>query len=157
MQETTPSPLGNIQLTFNDDKLISINYTATKSNNQPQNQLTTKTINELNKYFNNPNYKFNIDLELNGTPFQQKVWQALQKIPTGKLVTYGDLAKQLNTSPRAIGNACRSNPIPIIIPCHRVVAQNDLGGYSGKQHGKMMNIKKWLIQHENGSLSRNRG
>ena len=58
------------------------------------------------------------------------------------------LAKWLKSGPRAVGNACRANPIPIIIPCHRVVAQNHIGGYSGETQGRKLDIKKWLLQHE---------
>ena len=72
----------------------------------------------------------------------------MQKIPYGKTKSYGELAQELKTSARAIGNACRHNPLPIIIPCHRIVAKNNLGGYNGATEGKMLNIKEWLLQHE---------
>lgn len=85
---------------------------------------------------------------LKGTEFQKRVWRALCAIPPGTTKTYGELAKQLNTSPRAIGNACRKNPLPIIIPCHRVVAKNSLGGYAGARIGNLLEIKKWLLRYE---------
>ncbi|MEE9573942.1 MAG: methylated-DNA--[protein]-cysteine S-methyltransferase, partial [Candidatus Neomarinimicrobiota bacterium] len=99
-------------------------------------------------YFKNPDSYFNLPLAPKGTTFQQKVWQALQNIPSGETRTYGELAKQLNTSPRAIGNTCRANPIPIVIPCHRVVGQNNDGGFMGKTTGQSLEIKKWLLEHE---------
>ena len=58
------------------------------------------------------------------------------------------LAKELKTGARAIGNACRKNPIPIVIPCHRVVAQHHIGGYAGQTEGEIVDIKKWLLNHE---------
>ena len=89
----------------------------------------------LDKYFNNekPNID-NLKLKLEGTPFQIKVWNILKTIPYGKVVTYGEIAKKINSkmSARAVGSANGHNPIPIIIPCHRVVGvNNNLNGYSG--------------------------
>ena len=81
-----------------------------------------------------------------GTPFQQRVRRALLTIPLGAVKTYGQLAAGLNTSSRAIGQACRSNPIAIIIPCHRVVAAVGIGGYMGAT-GHIY-IKRWLLEHE---------
>ena len=83
-----------------------------------------------------------------GTAFQQRVWAALQAIPTGSVLSYGELARQLDTAPRAIGGACRSNPIPILIPCHRVVSRQGLGGYAGEVEGELPGIKRWLLRHE---------
>jgi len=83
---------------------------------------------------------------LSGTPFQQRVWQAVHAISCGEVRTYGELAQELNTSSRAIGQACKKNPIALFIPCHRVVAANGVGGYMGKQH--CVDIKQWLLRHE---------
>jgi len=109
----------------------------------------------INSYCLNPFRRPHFDSELMpaGTEFQQKVWKALQDIPAGRIVTYGELAKELNTSARAVGNACRRNPIPVIIPCHRVVARAGIGGFSGATKGSMLNIKKWLLNHEGVQFS----
>lgn len=103
---------------------------------------------ELNRYFENPNFNFTVKLSLAGTPFQRQVWRALQKIPLGETRTYGQLARLLNTSARAVGNACRRNPVPIVVPCHRVVAKHGKGGFAGETQGAMIAIKDWLLQHE---------
>ncbi|CCY46883.1 methylated-DNA/protein-cysteine methyltransferase [Firmicutes bacterium CAG:822] len=89
----------------------------------------------LDKYFNKkkPNID-NLKLKLEGTPFQIKVWNILKTIPYGKTITYGNIAKKINskTSARAVGGAIGHNPIPIVIPCHRVIgANNNLTGYTG--------------------------
>ncbi|MBS0289963.1 MAG: methylated-DNA--[protein]-cysteine S-methyltransferase [Proteobacteria bacterium] len=84
-----------------------------------------------------------------GTAFQKKVWRALCKIPLGQTRTYGELAKRLSTSPRAVGMACRTNPLALVIPCHRVVGVTTLGGFCGKR-SKVI-IKEWLLAHERGS------
>ncbi|MGK0673659.1 MAG: methylated-DNA--[protein]-cysteine S-methyltransferase [Halothiobacillaceae bacterium] len=82
-----------------------------------------------------------------GTPFQQRVWRALAEIPLGQTRTYGELATRLGTSPRAVGGALRANPIPIIIPCHRILAAQGLGGYAGaSEEGRRR--KAWLLAHE---------
>jgi len=83
-----------------------------------------------------------------GTPFQKRVWQALLEIPPGRVRTYGDLARSLGTSPRAVGNACRANPIPLLIPCHRVVAADGLGGFAGETTGTWPDLKRWLLRLE---------
>ena len=89
---------------------------------------------------------------LPGTPFQQAVWTYLSGIPLGETRSYGEVARALSSSPRAVGQACRRNPLPIIIPCHRVVARNGMGGYSGATEGPEMQRKTWLLRHENISI-----
>jgi len=85
---------------------------------------------------------------LYGTHFQQRVWQALQRIPPGETRTYGELAKELGSCARAVAGACRANPLAILIPCHRVVAASGLGGYMGATSGPELEIKRWLLHHE---------
>ncbi len=87
-------------------------------------------------------------LEPDGTVFQRRVWQVLLNIPPGQTRTYGELARELGSSPRAVGGACRRNPIPLLIPCHRVVAANGDGGFAGHTSGRWMDIKRWLLEHE---------
>ena len=150
MQTTISSPLGNLILLANNNKITELKLFSKKSkpNSNMINTLFTDTKKQLENYFQNPKYKFNLPLNITGTPFQKIVWQALTKIPCGTTKTYGELAKELNTSARAIGNACRKNPLPIIIPCHRIVAKNGIGGFAGKTQGKNIAIKKWLLAHE---------
>ncbi len=87
-------------------------------------------------------------LKTGGTDFQQNVWKRLLQIPLGSTATYGQLADELNSSPRAVGNACRGNPCPLVIPCHRVVGKSGLGGFSGQVSGPKLAIKRWLLTHE---------
>jgi methylated-DNA-[protein]-cysteine S-methyltransferase len=103
----------------------------------------------LRDYFANGQTLINLPLDLRGTDFQRRVWQALLQIPPGQTRSYGQLAQQLGSSARAVGNACRANPCPIVVPCHRVLARNGLGGYAGEtQEGEQLQIKRWLLRHE---------
>lgn len=150
---TFNSPLGKLIITANNSAITHIQLTnsaslTSTSANIKVSPLITETIKQLEHYFQDAQYQFNLPINPQGTPFQQKVWQALCKIPAGKTKTYGELAQQLNTSPRAIGNACRTNPILIIIPCHRVVSKNGLGGFMGQTAGQQLKFKKWLLEHE---------
>jgi methylated-DNA-[protein]-cysteine S-methyltransferase len=101
----------------------------------------------LRRYFRDPHVPFCVPLWLSGTAFQRRVWVLLQTIPVGRTVTYGTLARHLSTSARAVGQACRANPIPIIVPCHRVVAAQGLGGFMGERTG-YLDVKRWLVQYE---------
>ena len=102
---------------------------------------------QINNYFKGTRKNFSLSLRPYGTKFQNRVWSVLMAIPYGKVKTYGEVARKLKTSPRAIGNACGKNPIPLIIPCHRVVgASGSLTGYSG---GDGLKTKAFLLEHEN--------
>ncbi|MEW6677539.1 MAG: methylated-DNA--[protein]-cysteine S-methyltransferase [Pseudomonadota bacterium] len=104
---------------------------------------------ELDAYYANPGHVFHLQLAPHGTPFRQRVWSALLEIPAGQTRTYGDVARQLASAPRAVGQAVGDNPLPILIPCHRVVAADgSLGGFMHSRTGFSQDIKRWLLAHE---------
>lgn len=103
---------------------------------------------QLLAYFENPGTSLDIPLHPAGTAYQLRVWQSMRQIPVGATSRYGELAERLASGPRAVAAACRTNPIPILIPCHRVVAKAGLGGYMGQTEGEAMSIKQWLLHHE---------
>ena len=143
------TPFGNLGIETNAQELLNIDFLSDKEQNiAPQNDLSQKVCEQLENYFQNPHTIFSLDLNLSGTDFQKSVWNAMRQIPIGKTLTYGELAKQLKTSPRAVGNACRANPLVVIVPCHRIVEQKGLGGFAGDTTGRLIEIKKWLLQHE---------
>ncbi|RDI44828.1 methylated-DNA--[protein]-cysteine S-methyltransferase [Aquicella lusitana] len=148
------SPLGHVGIQVQAGTLINLSFLPdTVSEKYPQDAFGQKIADELSTYFDNPQHQFTVSVHCKGTPFQQKVWNALQGIPSGNTLTYGALAKQLGSSARAVGQACRTNPIPLIVPCHRIVAANHLGGYAGATEGTLLRIKRWLLQHEGVSLA----
>ena len=103
---------------------------------------------QLNQYWLTGKLTMRTALMQQGSEFQQKIWRALCLIPLGQTKTYGELAEELATAPRALANACRHNPFPLIIPCHRVLAKTGIGGYAGATTGKLTGIKTALLQHE---------
>lgn len=144
------APFGLIGIEASDDAVLSLDRLSRPWEPAEENDIVRAAREQLQAYFADPRVIFDLPLALPGTAHQQKVWRALQRIPSGKVKTYGDLARTLHSSPRAIGNACRTNPIAIIVPCHRVVGANDLGGYMGSRTGVGLDMKRWLLAHERG-------
>ena len=110
--------------------------------------LTGMWADKLDAYFAGELQNFAYPPSTSGTPFQQKVWQVIAAIPYGQVISYGDIARLIGSSPRAVGQACGRNPLPIIIPCHRVVSACGLGGFSLSNQDFELNIKRWLLTHE---------
>ncbi len=109
-------------------------------------KLQQEIVIALDNYFKSGLIEADISLRPEGTIFQKRVWQALKTIPSGTVKTYGDVARELQTSSRAVGQACRRNNIPVFIPCHRVVAAQGIGGFMGGY--RQVERKYWLLQHE---------
>ena len=103
---------------------------------------------QLRGYLDNPDFEFDLPLKLAGSKHQLDVWQAMQRIEAGQTRTYGELATSIGSSPLAVGTACGQNPVPIVVPCHRVVAANGLGGFMGGKQGGPLAIKRWLLAFE---------
>jgi len=144
-----PSPLGEILLTFGDDVLTGLYFIGQKD--QPaigadwvrddDHPLARRMAAQLARYFDGESVDFDVPLQLRGTPFQQRVWEALRAIPPGRTLCYGDVARQVGAvaAVRAVGAAIGRNPVSIVVPCHRVIGRNGtLTGYAGglarKQH-----------------------
>jgi len=149
-EATVVTPFAHLGLQFCNEKLTKISFMKKRAEIPPLSNVAKSVSRQLLEYCSKDrqDFEFDVPYQLEGTDFQKRVWAALRKIPRGKVVTYGTLAKQLNTSARAVGNACRKNPIPIVIPCHRVISASGFGGYAGETNGAIFNIKKWLLNHE---------
>jgi methylated-DNA-[protein]-cysteine S-methyltransferase len=103
---------------------------------------------QLSAYLDDPFFVFDLPVKLAGSHHGLKVWEAMRAIPTGETRTYGELAKAIGSSARAVGGACGANPVPIVVPCHRVVAASGLGGFMGGTGDDTLAIKRWLLAHE---------
>ena len=138
------TPVGHLSLIEDQDALVAVEWGAVANSDDSTLLLETKT--QLNAYFDGRLTEFDLPLSPSGTAFQQQVWAEMRKIPYGKLRTYGDLAVAIGSSPRPVGGACGRNPIPIILPCHRVVGNDgEMAGYSG---GRGVLTKQQLLRLE---------
>ena|SRR5688572_15754705 len=142
------SPIGALGIKVQDNTLVGLSFLLNEKVSSSSDAFIKNVEEELARYFENSTYRFKIPLAYQGTPFQEKVWRALQAIPSGETLSYGALAEKLKTSARAIGNACRTNPIALIIPCHRIVSKDRLGGFCGNIQGDFLKVKSWLLRHE---------
>lgn len=113
-----------------------------------QGSLKTRCRQQLQQYFAHELSEFDLPVMTCGTDFQQKTWMQLESIPFGETRTYKDVASAITSSPRAVGGACRHNPIAVIVPCHRVVSVSGVGGYAGDSAGQNLRVKNWLLEHE---------
>lgn len=114
----------------------------------PLNALAARVCRQIDRYLGDPEFEFDLPFEYSGTAFQCEVWRKISAIPVGETRTYADIARALRTAPRPVGGACGANRLPLVIPCHRVLAANGLGGFmrSGGEHG--LQVKRWLLRHE---------
>ena len=105
---------------------------------------------QINAYLEDPSFEFDLPLAIAGTRHRLAVWEAMQRIPAGTTRTYGELARELGSSARAVGGACGANPLPVVVPCHRVIAAGGaLGGFMGaREEGFELGVKRWLLGHE---------
>jgi methylated-DNA-[protein]-cysteine S-methyltransferase len=138
------SPLGDLTVFEEQGQLVSLDWGWVEGG--VDTPLLRKAQQQLEDYFDGRRHFFDLPLAPNGSSFQKKVWAALQRIAYGTTVTYGSLAQTVDSGPRAIGGACGRNPLPILIPCHRVLAANgSLGGYSGLDG---VDTKRFLLSLE---------
>jgi methylated-DNA-[protein]-cysteine S-methyltransferase len=143
-----PSPLGLLTITSDGDSITSILFPKNESTllTENSNSIIADCITQLNEYFQGTRKIFNLPLNPFGTDFQKKVWDKIYEIPFGETKSYGEIANSLGDSKlsRAVGLANGANPIPVIIPCHRVIGSNGtLTGYAGGLERKI-----WLLNHE---------
>lgn len=141
-----PSPLGDITLFEEDGALVALDWGRAPDGRETA--LLLKARDQIEAYFAAELDHFDLPLDPGGSPHLRKVLGAVREIPYGQTRSYGEIARQIHSAPRAVGGACGRNPLPILIPCHRVLAsQGGLGGYSGLD-GVL--TKKFLLALESG-------
>ena len=144
-----PAPFGTLVLDASDSHLLNIEVKIETSGlSVPTTPLLLEATRQLNAYFDDPLCPFSLPLYQQGTTYQNRVWRAMSAITLGSVKSYGQLADELHSGARAVAGVCRANRFPVIIPCHRVVAVNGIGGYCGTATGTLLKVKRWLLQHE---------
>ena len=151
------APLGPIGVHWTGETLTEVDLDPAAAADPaapavPTAELPSAVSRQLADYLADGTATFDLPLDLGGTPFQQRVWAAISAIPAGETRTYRDLARQLRTAPRAVGQACRANPCPIVVPCPRVIAVDGLGGFVGDRSGRKLAVKRWVLRHEGVAL-----
>lgn len=148
-QAQLPTPFAVLGIRCSDDALREIVFLPLSTPAQsPSNALAAEVCRQLLRYVDDPTAPFDLPLAFSATAHQAKVWRALCVIPCGETRTYGALAKTLHSAAQAVGQACGANPLPIVIPCHRVVSRAGLGGFMLHRDGDALDIKRWLLAHE---------
>jgi methylated-DNA-[protein]-cysteine S-methyltransferase len=141
------SPVGRLAVRADDEAVVEVRFDGVCAADAPSSPLCERTRDELTAYLAGRRRDFTVPVVPRGTSFQRAVWQAMCEIPYGETRTYGDLAATVGEvdAAQAVGLACGANPIPLIVPCHRVVAANGLGGFGGG-----LDRKRWLLALERG-------
>ncbi|KON82195.1 methylated-DNA--[protein]-cysteine S-methyltransferase [Azoarcus sp. PA01] len=114
----------------------------------PDCALAERAAGQIHAWLEDPDHPFDLPLATRGTLFQQRVWDAIAAIPRGETRQYAHLSKALASAARAVGQACRANPFPLVIPCHRVVSAAGIGGFAGASGGYLIDAKRWLLAFE---------
>jgi methylated-DNA-[protein]-cysteine S-methyltransferase len=142
-------PKMKVAVKTRDERVVEIRYLPLEVETKaPANALAALAASQLENYRDDPDARFDLPLLIEGSPLQRSVWEAMCAIPRGKTRTYGELARELGAEARVIGQACGDNRLPIVIPCHRVVAADGLGGFGHSTGGYLLEAKRWLLMHE---------
>ncbi len=142
------TPIGPVTIETDGEALTLLKFgvTGDTAMSAPKASIAAEAASQLNAYFAGKLKRFDLPLRAAGTPFQQKVWRALRSVPFGETRSYGDIAREVDSAPRAVGGACGANPITIVVPCHRIIGSGGwIGGYTGAEGCA---TKQLLIKHE---------
>lgn len=146
------TPFGKLGVRTGADALAEISFLPDSVRSRaPVGPLARQVCAQVERYLRDPDFRFRLPLQAVGTPFQRRVWGAIAAIPRGRTRSYGDIARDLGSAPRAVGQACGENPYPLVIPCHRVVSASGIGGFAHADDGYRLRIKRWLLAHEGAS------
>jgi methylated-DNA-[protein]-cysteine S-methyltransferase len=114
----------------------------------PRDRMAARACEQIERYLEDAEFRFDLPLASPGTPFQRRVWAKIAAIGPGRTRSYGEIARELRSAPRAVGQACGENRFPLVIPCHRVLAAAGIGGFAHRQAGFSLSVKRWLLAHE---------
>jgi len=143
------APFAVIGISTNRGRVVRIQYLPLSTpEKKPNDELSLEVITQIKKYIENPKYVFTLPVDVSGTDYRVRVWHELEKIKPGQIKTYGEIAASLDSSPRAVGMACGDNKLPLLVPCHRVVAKRGVGGFMHSRGSFALGVKSWLLKHE---------
>jgi methylated-DNA-[protein]-cysteine S-methyltransferase len=143
------TPLALIGVRVEGEELAAIVFLPQSAGTlAPRNRLAELACMQIEKYAADPDFRFDLPLKAAGTDFQRRVWRAISAIRRGATQSYGEMARALSSAPRAVGQACGSNPFPLAVPCHRVVSASGLGGFAHSDGGYLLQVKRSLLAHE---------
>jgi len=132
------------------ERLVGIEYLPRDvATLKPQTAFAREVCRQLSAYLKKPAFEFDLPFDYDGTDFQKRVWKAVHAIPSGSVLSYKEVATKIGSAARPVGTACGANLIPILIPCHRVVASQGIGGFMNVRRGAAIEVKRWLLHHEN--------
>ncbi|MEO5677168.1 MAG: methylated-DNA--[protein]-cysteine S-methyltransferase [Usitatibacter sp.] len=145
-------PFATLGITTSDGHLTGVRFLSpdTPAKAARRDSIAHLACVQIQAYLDNPSFEFDLPVLLSGTRHRLLVWEAMRRIPAGERSTYGEIARELKSSARAVGGACAANPVPVVVPCHRVVgAHGAIGGFMGsREEGFELGIKRWLLGHE---------
>jgi len=146
---TVDFPKFKVGVATRDGVVTSLKYLPLSAASiPPGNELAKRAERQLQGYRSDPNARFDLPVVVEGTELQKAVWKAMCAIPSGKTRTYGDLARELGADARDVGQCCGDNRLPLVIPCHRIVAADGIGGFAQATSGYLVEAKRWLLMHE---------
>lgn len=145
-----PTPFAVLRIATDGEAVTGVTYLPKRTvPRDPHDRVAERACREVERYLADPGYCFRLQYRLEGTPFQRRVWREIEKLFPIKTITYGVLAHKIGSAPRAVGGACGSNPVPLFVPCHRVLsAGGGLGGFMGGKDDFPLSVKLWLLRHE---------
>jgi len=148
-QARHPTPFAVLGIRTAGDTLTGIDYLPRGAATlDPLTRFAERVCRQIERYLDDSAYDFDLPFDYRGSEFQCRVWRAIHAIPSGKTLTYLDVAKKIGSAPRPVGGACGANRLPLVIPCHRVVASGGIGGFMHARRGPGIEIKRWLLRHE---------
>jgi len=154
-QAKLKTPFALLGIRADDSELAEIVFLSRDGEAlSPQSRLAERACAQIERYTRDPQFRFDLPLACSGTPFQRRVWAQIAAIGPGRTRSYGELARELGSAARAIGQACGANPLPLVVPCHRVLAASGIGGFAHHEAGFHLSVKRWLLAHEGAAAAR---
>jgi methylated-DNA-[protein]-cysteine S-methyltransferase len=153
-QAKLPAPFGTLGIRTSDGCLAEIVFLKPSAALPPRDGVAERACEQLEAYLADPEFRFDLPLASRGTRFQRRVWSKISAIAPGRTRSYGEIAREIDSAARAVGQACGANPLPLVVPCHRVLAAGGIGGFAHHEGGFHLSVKRWLLAYEGATAAR---